>query len=156
MRGLLRRPRRLALVSAGVVVFLVISFILARWLSLENAERSDILSLLTAETRGDAAAMIAQLYHCDARCRAVARADAHSLRHSGAVLILADQSQTSYALTSRVGDTRIAWKTAAALPVVQCVTVSRTGNAITGLTLRLLAIGPSIPTENDCARRYDG
>jgi len=72
------------------------------------------------------------------------------------VLILADQSQTGYALTSKVGDTRIAWKAGTALPVVQCITVSRTGNAISGLTVRLLAIGGQIPSESDCARRYDG
>ena len=42
-----RRRRRLW-IAAGAIVFLAISFELARWLSLENAERSDIISLLSA------------------------------------------------------------------------------------------------------------
>jgi len=153
---MIRRPRRLAVIVVGVAVFLVISGILARWLSLENAERSDILVLLTAEARGDAHGMLARLYRCDSRCRAFVRRDARLLRHSGAVEILADQSQTAYSLTSTVGDTRIAWQAGSSLPIVQCITVSRTGNAITGLTLRLLAVGGQIPSQSDCARRYDG
>jgi hypothetical protein len=153
---MIRRPRRLVLIVVGAAVFLVISGILARWLSLENVERSDILSLLTAEAHGDARAMLAQLYHCDARCQDFVRSDARRLRRTGSVLILADQSRTSYALTSTTGDTRIAWQTAHSLPIVQCVTVSRTGNAISGLTLRLLAVGGEIPSQSDCVRRYDG
>jgi hypothetical protein len=154
---MIRRPRRLAVIVVGVVVFIVISGILARWLSLENAERSDILALLTAEARGDVAAMLAKLSHCDTRCRADVRLDARSLRHRGAVLILADQSQTAYALTSTVGDTRVAWQAGGSLPVVQCITVSRAGNAISGLTLTLRAVGPAVhPTTADCSLRDDG
>src|SRR5262249_52690082 len=126
-------------------------------LTLEDAERNDIVTLLGAEARGDAAAMLAQLYHCDRRCRDQVRTNARTLRRRGKVLILAYQSQTSYALTSTVGDTRVAWKVGKALPVVQCITVSRKGNAVTGLALHLLAVGPSVvPTTNDCSRRYDG
>lgn len=153
---MMRRPRRLVLIIVATAVFLVISGLLARWLSLENAERSAILALLTAEARGDVPGMLANLDHCDARCRSVVVSDARRLRRSGKVLILADQSQTAYAVTSTVGDTRIAWKAGSALPVVQCITVSRSGNAISGLTVRLLAIGGRIPSEADCARRYDG
>ncbi len=153
---MIRRPRRLVLILVGVAVFLVISGILARWLSLENAERNDILGLLTAEARGDAAGMLSSLYRCDGRCQAFVRRDARLLRHRGRVEILADQSQTAYTLTGKVGDTRVAWTAGGSLPVVQCITVSRTGNAITGLTLRLLAIGGRIPSQSDCAAKYDG
>ena len=154
---MIRRPRRLGVILIGVAVFLAVSFILARWLTLEDAERNDIVTLLSAEARGDAAAMLAQLYHCDRRCRDQVRTDARTLRRRGKVLILAYQSQTSYALTSTVGDTRVAWKAGSALPVVQCITVSRKGNAVTGLALHLVAVGPPVvPTTNDCSRRYDG
>jgi hypothetical protein len=151
-----RRPRRLVLIVVTGAVFLLISGLLARWLSLENVERGAILTLLTAEARGDTTGMLAHLYHCDARCRSFVVSDARLLRRSGKVLILADQSQTAYAATSTVGDTRIAWKAGTALPIVQCITVSRSGNAISGLTVRLLAIGGRIPSQSDCARRYDG
>ena len=36
------------------------------------------------------------------------------------------------------------------LPVVQCVTVKRTGNFLTGVTVELLAIGLPINNEADC------
>ena len=131
-------------------MFLVISFLLARWLALENVERDDIVTLLTAEARGDAAGMLAQMYHCDRRCRNDVRRDARRLKRPGAVLILAYQSQTAYSLTSTVGDTRVAWKAGKALPIVQCVTVSREGNALSGLTIRLLAVSLPIPDTADC------
>jgi hypothetical protein len=147
----IRRRRRLW-IAAAVIVFLAISFDLASWLTLENAERSDIISLLTAEARGDRSAMAADLHDCTFRCMADVRFDASHLRRGGAVEILADQSQTAYALTSATGFTRIAWKTSkAALPVVQCVVVSRSGNVVSGLTVRLLRVSrPLHPTTADC------
>lgn len=145
-----RHPKRWALIAGGVLVFLVISFVLARWLSLENAERSDILGVLTAEAHGNAAGMLADLSGCEGHCRAVVVSDARRLRRPGAVLILADQSQTAYALTSRVGFTRIAWKVLGRLPIVQCIRVSRSGNALSGLTIRLLSVGAPIQLTADC------
>ncbi|HEY7968260.1 MAG TPA: hypothetical protein VID68_14670 [Solirubrobacteraceae bacterium] len=146
------RRRRRVLIALGVLLFLAISFELARWLTLEDLERTRILSLLTAEARGDASLMLADLHGCGARCRADVRTDARTLTRPGAVLILADQSATAYALTSRTGTTRVAWKsTRRALPVVQCVTVARKGNVISGLTLTLLRVGlPLHPTTADC------
>ena len=146
----MRRPRRLAAIVIGVVVFLAISAALARWLSLENVERDDILALLRAEARGDARAMLAALDHCSGSCLSAVRVDARRLRRPGTVLILADQSQTAYSLTSAVGKTRVAWKAGSRLPVVQCVTVSRKGNVIAGLTVRLLAVSEPIPLQADC------
>ena len=146
-----RRRRRLW-IAAAVIVFLAISFELARWLTLENAERSDIISLLTAQARGDRAAMTAQLHDCTPACMADVRFDASHLRSRGAVEILADQSQTAYAVTSATGFTRIAWKTSKQpLPVVQCIVVERSGNVVSGLTVRLLRVSrPLHPTTADC------
>jgi hypothetical protein len=146
-----RRRRRL-LIAAGVVVFLAISFELARWLTLENVEEAKIIKLLDAEVRGDRAAMLAQLHDCTVSCRADVRYDAAHLRKPGSVQVLADSSATAYALTSRTGFTRIAWKSSLqTLPVVQCVVVARTGNAISGLTVTLLRVSrPIYPTTADC------
>jgi len=146
------RARRRLLIAVAVVVFLAISFELARWLSLENVERSDIVKLLAAESRGDARAMLAQLHGCGSRCVADVRADARNLKRPGSPQILADQSQTAYALTSAVGDTRIAWRSSSRpLPVVQCITVSRSGNVVSGLTVTLLRVSlPLHPTTADC------
>ena len=145
-----RHPKRVALIAAGVIVFLGISVLLARFLSLENVERSDILGVLTAEAHGDGAAMLAALHGCGGHCRAVVMSDARQLRRAGAVLIVADQSPTAYALTSATGFTRIAWKVSGRLPIVQCVKVSRSGNALSGLTIRLLSVSAPIPLTADC------
>ena len=147
-----RRLRRRALIALGVLVFLAISFELARWLSLENVERSDVQLLLQAEARGNAASMLAQLHGCTPACRANVRWDAAHLRKRGSVQILAYNSATAYALTSRTALTRVAWKSSRGpYPVVQCVTVARKGNAISGLDVTLLRVSrPLHPTTADC------
>jgi hypothetical protein len=150
----MRHRRRWLLIGCGVAVFLVLSGLLARWLSLENIERDDIIALLQAETRGDEKAMLVALAQCrfDRNCRRNVAVDARRLKRSGSVEILADQSQTAYSLTSAVGVTRVAWKVAgSALPVVQCVKVSRKGNALSGLTITLTSVSlPIHPTTADC------
>ena len=145
-----RRRKRMALIGAVVLAFVVISLLLARWLSLENAERNDILAVLTAQARGDGDGMLAGLHGCEGRCRAIVLRDARTLRRHGTVLILADQSTTAYSLTSRTGFTRVAWKVLGRLPVVQCVRVSRSGNALSGLTIRLLSVSAPINPTADC------
>jgi hypothetical protein len=145
-----RRRRRL-LIAIAVVVFLAISFELARWLSLENVERTKIVALLVSETHGDRAAMLRQLHDCTAGCQVDVRWDALHLRKPGAVQILAENSGTAYTLTSRTAFTRVAWKSSLqALPVVQCVVVARKGNALSGLTVTLLRVSEPIPSTADC------
>ena len=77
-----RRRRRLW-IAFGVVLFLAISFELARWLTIENLERTRILALLTAEAHGKASVMLSDLHDCDARCRANVRIDARTLKRPG-------------------------------------------------------------------------
>ncbi len=146
----MRRRSRL-LIACAVIAFLVISGLLARWLALENVERNAVLVVLRAEARGNAQAMLAQLHGCERSCRANVVADAHRLRRAGAVQILAYQSQTAYTLSSAVGDTRVAWKSSRGrLPVVQCIEVQRTGNAVSGLSVKLLSLSLAIPDTADC------
>ncbi len=132
-------------------MFLLISGLLARWLSLENVERNAVFTVLTAEARGDAPAMLAQLHGCDSGCRANVIADAGRLRRPGRVQILAYQSPTAYSLSTSVGETRVAWKSSLGrLPVVQCVKVERRGNVISGLQITLLRVSVPIPDTADC------
>lgn len=147
---MIRRPRRLLLIIAGVAVFVVLSGGLARWLTLEGAERDAVLGVLRAEARGDAPAMLARLHGCGRRCRSAVRQDARRLRRPGRVLILAYQSATAYALSSATGASRVAWTVGRRLPVVQCFTVSRKGNVVSGLTVTLLAVSLPIPGTADC------
>jgi len=144
--------KRTALIAAGVLVFLAISGLLARYLSVENAERDKDLALLQAQARGDAAGMVALLSGCreSPACVATQTSNARTLRRAGAVKILSLKSATAYTLTGAAGTTRLAWAVIGRLPVVQCVGVRRTGNPITGINVTLLSLSAPIPNEANC------
>jgi hypothetical protein len=149
-----RLPRRrlIAFGSVALVVFVAFSILLARYLSTENVERGEVLALLKAQAAGDARGMIARMSGCSARpgCVAQARLNAATLRRTGSVKILTLKSQTAYTLTSASGTTRVAWTVIGRLPVVQCVAVSRGGNALSGLSVTLTGLSRPIPGEADC------
>ena len=136
---------RIALGVLGVIAFLAISTLVARWQTTENAEREQVTRLLQAQARGDAPAMVRELSACAPSCAAQVRANARRLRRPGPVQIVAYDSATSHALSSRTGITRVVWKTPTTLTVVQCVRVRRAGSALGGLTVRLLALSGPIP-----------
>jgi len=137
-----------------VLAFLLISGLLARFLSVENAERDAEEALIEAQARGDASGMLDRLSGCRSRpaCVAAVRANVANprLRRSGAVKILQLSSSTAYSLTGASGETRLAWTVIGKLPVVQCVGVRRTGNFFTGVSVTLLSLGAPIPNEGDC------
>jgi hypothetical protein len=146
--------RRIVLIALGAAVFVAISFEVARYLTTESRERGKILKLLTAQARGDANGMLAQLVpscRADSRCRATVEANARRLRRPGDVKIIAYSSKTAYALGGATGKTRVAWTIVGrGLPVVQCVTVHRGGSAIAGRTVSLLAVSAPIGNESTC------
>ncbi|HEY1457148.1 MAG TPA: hypothetical protein VGF15_01410 [Solirubrobacteraceae bacterium] len=148
----MKRPVRIALIVLGVVLFLGISGLLSRFLSVENAERQDDLALLEAQAHGDVAGMLRQLSGCAQHlaCVASVRANAGHLRTAGTVKILDLGSATAYSLTGSTGKTRVAWTIIGKLPVVQCVLVKRTGNFLSGISVHLLAVSAPIPKEGDC------
>jgi hypothetical protein len=156
--GLPPSRRRLLrwLFAAGIILVLLVSVLLARFLSVENAERSDELALLQAEVRGDLAGMLTQLEGCrtNPSCLATAKADATNphLHRSGAVKILQLESPTAYSLSSATGKTRLAWVLIGSLPVVQCVEVHRSGSFLLGIHIHLLSITPPIPGEGKCTK----
>jgi hypothetical protein len=139
------------LIAVGVVAFLAISFVLARYLTTENRERDAVYALLKDQARGDAPAMLARLDGCDARCRAAVQSDARRLKRPGEVKILAYDSSTSYALGGASGPTRVAWTIInRQLPVVQCVEVRRGGNVLTGATISLRRLSVPIDRQGTC------
>jgi hypothetical protein len=144
--------KRLALIALGVVLFLAISALLARFLSTENLERDDVLSVLRAEAAGDERGMLAQLSGCQERpaCVAAVKADATGVRRMGSIKILSLTSSTAHSLTGATGNTRVAWTVIGHLPTVQCVKVKRTGNFLTGVSVALLSLSKPIPNEGDC------
>ena len=148
------RGRRIALIAAGVVVFLVISGLLARWLSVENDERDADLALVEAEAHGEEAKLLDRIKGCRSSpaCVAAQRANLANprLRRSGSVKILQLESNTAYSLTGSTGNTRLAWTVIGQLPVVQCLRVRRSGNFVTGMSVTVLSLSAPIPNENGC------
>lgn len=144
--------RRIGLIVLATVVFLAISFELARWLSTESIERDKVHRLLEAEAGGDGQAMLAQLHGCgDPACRATVLRNARILKRRGAVKIVDYESSTSYALGSATGDTRVAWTSLQqGLVVVQCVRVRRSGTAVAGRSVTLLRISAPIDRTGSC------
>jgi hypothetical protein len=151
-----RRLRLILLVILGLVVFLGISAVLARILSLDGAERTAIAGLLQSQARGDAGGMRRQLHGCGESpgCRQRAAENALRLRRTGSVKILELGSSAGFSLTSTIGTARVAWRAGNALPVVQCVRVRRAGNAISGFHIELLEISRRIKSDASCPARY--
>lgn len=149
-----RLPRRrlIAVGVAALVLFVVLSVLLARYLSAENLERSQVLSLLRAQAAGDAAATIRGISGCRAHpsCVAQAEQNAARLHRPGSVKILSLESATAYALTGATGTTRVAWTVIGRLPIVQCVGVRRTGNPFAGISIAVISLSAPIPNEADC------
>jgi hypothetical protein len=155
-RALEPRRRRFlkTVIAVGLIVVLLISVLLARFLSVENTERDNELALIQAETRGDVTGMLRLLSGCreSPSCVAAVSADASDPRvhRSGAVKILSLKSSTAYSLAGASGKTRLAWTVIGQLPLVQCVAVRRSGSFLQGITISLLSLSGPIPNEADC------
>lgn len=144
--------RRSLVIVAGVIVFLAIAIVLARWLSVENTERDRVVDLLDAQAKGDVHAMLEQIDGCATRaaCVGAVRANARDLRDGGKVDILAYDSGTSHALGAATGPTRVVWKTPSRLPTVQCVEIRRTGNVLSGPSVTVTGLSEPIDREGAC------
>jgi hypothetical protein len=151
-----RRSYLIALIALGVVVFVVVSAVLARAFSIDGAETSAITSVLQAEARGDAAGVVARIRDCglSPACRARAATNAAALRNSGQVTVIKDDASAGFSLGSTVGTARIAWRIGNGLPIVQCVRVRRAGNVFSGLRIELLEISRRIPSDHACPAKY--
>jgi hypothetical protein len=152
---ILPRPlKRIVLIVVGVLLFVAISGLLARFLSVENTERDDDLALIQAQARGDVNGMLVQLKGCRSSPSCVAGVESNArnprLRRAGAVKILSLKSSTAYTPTGATGETRLAWTVIGKLPVVQCIEVRRSGNPLKGISVTLLSLSTPIPNEADC------
>jgi hypothetical protein len=152
----MRRATVIGLIVVGVVVFLVISALLARALSVGGAENSAITALVRAEARGDQPAVVTAIAGCahSQTCRTRAAANAAALKRGGAVQIIEINSSAGFALGSTLGTARVAWLVGGSLPRVQCVRVRRAGNVLSGYRVKLLKVSVRIPINADCPRHY--
>lgn len=146
------RRTYLTLIAVAILLFLAVSGLLARVFSADGAERSAITALVQAEARGDAAGMLSRMTGCraDPACVQRVRSNAAVLTRRGAVSILQIQPSTGFSLTGTTGYARVAWKTPASLPIVQCVRVHRSGNAVSGIRIELLAMTPRLKSDASC------
>jgi hypothetical protein len=146
--------RRVTLVTAavfGLFVFLGISFLLARALTGEGAERQRVLEVLRAQARGDARAVLEKLPACarEPACARVTRDRVARLERPGEVQILSYRPSVRITMTRRSGTGRVAWRAGGSLPVVQCVKAQREG-PLTGGGVELLALSDPIGLESSC------
>ena len=141
--------RRIAVV-AGALAFVAVALVVGRWLQADNAERAKVERLLEAQARGDAAAMAREIEGCDAACERRMRALSAATRGTGGIEIVRYDSRTSHALGAETGPTRVVWQRAGILPTVQCVTVRRTGSALTGPRDTLTALSTPVARDAGC------
>jgi hypothetical protein len=143
-------------IFAAILLFLVISALLARVFSANSAEQSAITALVQSEARGNVDEIVGDITGCqaDAACRQRATTNAAALQHAGSVSIIQLQPSTSFSLGGTEGTARVAWNVGSSLPIVQCVKVRRAGNPISGLKVELLEVSRRIPSDAACPARY--
>ena len=144
-------------IVVAILLFLVISAMLARVFSANSAEQSAITSLVQSEAGGDVNAILGEIQGCrtDPACRTRAAVNAAALKHAGAVSIIQLQPSTSFSLGGTEGTARVAWNVASyRFPIVQCVKVRRAGNPISGLRVELLEVSRRIKSDTACPAHY--
>lgn len=143
----MKRPR---LIASAVIVVLVVSVGVGRWLNNDTVERGKVVSLLRAQARGDVTAM-RDLVGCrDAACTRLLGANARRLRAAGQVKVALYESGTAHALRARTKQTRVVWFTRPSNTIVQCVLVRRSGNVLAGTSITLLRLSAPIGREAGC------
>jgi uncharacterized membrane protein len=152
----LRRRPLLSLVVLGLLVFLLISALLARAFSANGAEQTAITNLVKAEAAGNVAGMLTRIEGCAQRpsCRTRVAQDVADLKRGGAVSIINLQPSTGFSLSGMTGTARVAWRAGSSLPIVQCVRVRRSGDVISGLHVNLLELSARIKSTRQCPARY--
>ena len=149
------RRAYLVAIAVAIVLFLVISALLARVFSANSAEQAAITTLVKAEARGDTTAIIDAISGCRASAACRGRAvEVAALRRPGAVSIIQIQPSTSFSIGPTSGIARVAWNVGGSLPIVQCVRVHRAGNVISGLRVELLEVSRRITSDAACPAHF--
>ncbi len=113
----------------AIVPFLLVSFELARFLTSAGVERDRVYDLLVEQVRTEP-----------------------RYRNISEPKILRYDSKTRYALRTKTGRARVAWADVDndGLPIVQCITVKRTWNFVTGASVTLGRLSAPIDNEANC------
>ncbi|MFN8130022.1 MAG: hypothetical protein U0R70_00575 [Solirubrobacteraceae bacterium] len=146
------RGQRIAVIAFAVLAFVVVSFVLARVLTAGNAERSAAIDVVQDEARGSTAAVAGAIDGCDADAACTARVArvVHRVRRPGKVEILRVDGTGGLEPFGRTTVARVAWKAGDTLPVVQCVSLKRSGDPLTGFEVTVTGVSPPIGRQASC------
>jgi hypothetical protein len=152
----MRRRYVIASIGLGVVLFVIVSVLVARATGVGDAQTGAITELVRAEAAGDTNRVITLIQGCqkDAACRVRAAALTAALRGPGDVSILELNPQANVAVTSSTGTARVAWTVGSSLPRVQCVRVRNAGSVFTGFDIQLLRVSVRQPSDASCPSRF--
>ena len=149
----MRRPAKITAIAFGIFVFLGVSALLAKALSGAGNERAEVLTVLEAQARGDADAVLERLDACRRQpvCVRLTRARVEKLKRPGQVEIVRYDPSVQVALTRQAGTARVVWRTTEErFPVVQCVKVRREG-PLSGGRSDLLALTDPVGLQGSCS-----
>ncbi len=146
------RAGRIGLLVAAAAAFVLLSLVIARVLTVGNAERDAVYRLVRAEAAGDQAAVLSSVRGCtgDAACVERVRRTIARVQHPGTAKLLRFDGPGGIALAGRSGPARVAWKVGTALPVVQCMRLRTTGNALGGYTVRITGVEEPTALDAPC------
>jgi hypothetical protein len=152
----MRRAYVIGLIGLAVVVFLIISALLARGFSVSGAKNAAITALVTAEAKGDPNSVIALISGCRSSlgCRARATQNATKLKRAGRVSIIQITPTSGFSLAGSLATARVAWLVGGSLPRVQCVRVREAGDLLQGFSIHLLNVSVQIKTDRDCPSQF--
>jgi hypothetical protein len=150
--------RRYVIVSifVGLVLFVVISVLVARAVGVGDAQTAAITDLVKAEASGDTSRVIALIDGCQhsPACRTHATALTSALRRPGNISIIDLTPSVNVAVTGSTGTARVAWIAGSSLPRVQCVRVRNAGNLLSGFDIELLRVSVRQPSDASCPARF--
>lgn len=139
-------------IAFAVLAFLVVSFVLARILTAGNVERGAAIDIVRDEADGQTGAVVAAVDGCadDPACRTRVARVVDRVRRPGKVEILQVDGTGGFVPFGRTTVARVAWRAGESLPVVQCLTLRRTGDPLTGFDVAVTAVSPPIGRETSC------
>jgi hypothetical protein len=151
----MRRRYVIASIGLAVVLFVVISVLVARAVGVGDAQNAAVTALVRSEVRGDTNGVIALISGCarSASCRARAAQLVATLRRPGLLSILQVQPSTNVAVTGSVGTARVAWLVGSSLARVQCIRVRNAGNVLSGFTIEILQVSGRLASDATCPSR---
>jgi hypothetical protein len=152
----MRRRFVIASIGLAVVLFVVISVLVARAIGVGDAQTAAVTELVRAEASGDTTRVIALIEGCDRdpACRQRAAALTAALRRPGHVSIIDMIPSANVAVTGSTGTARVAWLAGSSLPRVQCVRVRNAGSVLSGFTIELLRVSVRQPSDASCPARF--